>query len=443
MKNNGVISTLKGFISRTENYPISVSGFTAVFLSITFVRDFLEALIEPPHALFSAGALFTTVTQLGVLFNLEWISLFMALAVVLKITTGEKTLPVMKVLLFFYSIIIVVPFLDLIVAFPGGCKIDYLYTMKDYLQSLLLFFVPGASIPVCPGIRIEVFAGFIMCGAYIFIKKRSFLRALSGSLLLYFLAVSSMAFPVFILLPFFPFSPSTFDSIINLNFFGTAVDNAFMSRVSVMIFLFSTPLVFLLIAFHYGEKVLFEFFASFFSPLSFVYASALFSCFIAARIASGGPVFTGPFDFFFLAAALLAALYISLLDSIGSKPWALLIVPLTVFIAVACAALSFKMFFIFVLILCLRIFFEKEPFHISSFKAVRLMQNSINVFLMYASGSLLSFSPVFSAPKTAAAVFAAVIVFFGGLLLRDRSKMVYNTACLLSAVIFIAAGFVR
>jgi hypothetical protein len=443
MKKSGGISALEKFINRAENYPISSAGFTAVFISITFVRDFLEALIEPPHALFSAGALSTTVTQLGVLFNLEWISLFMALTVVLKIMTGEKTASVMKILLLFYSIIIIVPFLDLAAAFPGGCKIDYLYTMKDYLQALLLFFIPGASIPVCPGIRLEVFAGFIMCGAYILIKSRSFLRALAGSLLLYFLAVSSMAFPVFILLPLFPFSPSNFDSIVNFNFFGTALDNALMSRVSVMIFLFSTPLIFLLMALHYGKKILIEFSASFFSPLSLVYASAVFSAFIAARSASGGPVFTGPFDIFFLAAALLAALYISLFDGISSKPWSSLIVPLSIFIAVACAALSFKMFFIFIFILCLRLFFEKEPFNLESFKAVKPLQNSINIFLMYVSGSLLFFSPVFSAPKTAAAAFAAVMVCFGGLFFRDRSKTVYNTACLLAAGIFIAAGFIH
>jgi hypothetical protein len=122
MKKSGGISALEKFINRAENYPISSAGFTAVFISITFVRDFFEALIEPPHALFSAGALSTTVTQLGVLFNLEWISLFMALTVVLKIMTGEKTASVMKILLLFYSIIIIVPFLDLAAAFLEDAK---------------------------------------------------------------------------------------------------------------------------------------------------------------------------------------------------------------------------------------------------------------------------------------------------------------------------------
>jgi hypothetical protein len=35
------------------------------------------------------------------------------------------------------------------------------------------------------------------------------------------------------------------------------------------------------------------------------------------------------------------------------------------------------------------------------------------------------------------------MVCFGGLFFRDRSKTVYNTACLLAAGIFIAAGFIH
>jgi hypothetical protein len=435
---------LKGFIYFAENYSISPVGFTLLFLSISFARNFLEGLLEAPGTMMSASFIPTTFSQMAVLFNLEWFALFAALAAVIAAASKEKIFKTAKILLFFYAWIMIVPVIDVFMNFSGGCRIEYLYTMKAYLRALSLFFAPNADVAVCPGIRIEVFAGFILCGSYVYIKTRSIIRSVAGALALYFLAISSMAFPVFVLLPFFPFDPANFDRLISLFFFGPSQVNEFISRVSIMIFLFSLPLLLVLYAIYRGKKELPRLFSTFFAPTALICAAAFFSGFIASRISSGVPVTTGPFDPFFLLAGCLLSLFIAAMDNMASDAdGRQLMVPFYVFTAVACAALSFKFLLAFAFILCLRLFFGYAPYNLSSFKIIKPLQKASTVFLIYISGVFISSTAVFSGPKTAAAILSAAIIYFNDLFFEKNHGVIYNALNFAVMGVLLAAGFIR
>jgi hypothetical protein len=435
---------LKGFVYFAENYSLSAAGFTLLFLSISFARNFLEGLLEAPRSMMSSSFIPTTFSQLAVLFNLEWFALFAALAAVIAAASGEKILKTAKILLFFYAWIIIVPVIDVFINFPGGCRIEYLYTMKAYLRALSFFFVPGADVAVCPGIRIEVFAGFILCGSYIYIKTRSLIRSAAGSFCLYFLAVSSMAFPVFVLLPFFPFDPVNFDRLVSIFFFGPAQVNEFISRISIMIFLFSMPLIFVLYAMHSGKKWLPRLFSRFFALSSLICAAAFISGFTGSRLSSGSSVITGLFDPFLLLAGCLLSLFIAATDKIAADAdGRQLMVPFCVFAAIACAALSYKFLLVFLFVLCLRLFFESAPYSLSSFNVIKPLRKAVMVFLIYISGVFISSPAVFSGSKTTAAILAAAIIYFNGLFFKEKHAMVYNTVNFTAIVILLTAGFIR
>ena len=440
IKPSRAINSIGGLINFAENYYLTPAGFTVIILTIAFVRDFFEGLLEPPRTMLMASFVRTTLMQMAVLFNLEWLALFICLAVVIKAATGETPVKIIKILLFFYGWIIVVPFFDIFAAFPGGCRIDYVYTVEGYVKALLFFFYPPADVSVCPGIRFEVFAGFILCGSYIFIKTRSILKSASGAFMLYFLSVSSMAFPVFILLPFLPFDPRSFNSLIHAFFFGPALAETFIARVSIMIFFFLAPFLFVLYYMHYGKKEFNRFLPLFFSPTALVYAAAVLSGFIASRHAAGGALFTGPFDPYLVFAACLLALFIALFCSIGKKiPGGKAIaVPLGVFTAIACAPVSIYLTAAFIIIICVRFVLKKWPNRL-----LKPLQNSAAIFLIYIAGSYIS-APASGFPaKIAVASVAAAVIYFNGLFFETKKTMVYNVINFGVVAVLIAGAFIK
>ncbi len=356
--------------SYAENYPITPAAYMAVFLCISFIRNFMEGALEKSRSIGTHPAsIDTTFMQMGVLFNLEWITLLAAIALAVRAATGQKIAAVMKVILFFYVWIAIVPFFDFFAYYPSGCSIEYLYTFKDYLNALAFFFVPFKDAGVCAGIRFEVFAAFIFCAAYVFIKTRSLLKSSSAALALYFLAVSSMAFPVFILLPALPFNMPSSDSFIKTFFFGVSYGPDFFGRVSLMIIFLLVPVLTAVLYLHKGAAEFKKTISSLFSP----FALAFPALYLAGALQYKGglelPFLSYPFDPAYLAAGLLGALLVGFFVESFSKQAggfsASFIPALAGFLFVA---LSFRVFLVYVFIMSLVYLFYSAPFKLSRFK---------------------------------------------------------------------------
>lgn len=353
-------------INRLETYNISPLNYIAVFLSISFFRNFLEGAMEITRTIGTGATQETTILQMGVLFNLEWMTLFAALVLAIQAFTKVNPASLAKLMLFCFIWIIIVPFFDFFIYYPSGCKIDYLYTFQDYMRALLFFFMPYADIKVCAGIRLEVFAAFMFCWAYVFIKTKSALKSLITAVILYFLAVSSMAYPVFILLPAMPFSHD-YNALVNRFFFGDSYGGEFLRRNSVMIFLLLTPLLFILYRIQYGYKKFMEILKRFFSPPALLFASAFFCGFMLAPERSETALFSNPFDFFLLFSGCLTCLIFGLylrelkekVQKTDFKPFYIIL------ILISSMAVSFSCFLFYIFIFAIMFFYYYPPFNLN------------------------------------------------------------------------------
>ena len=421
-------SFIGGLIGSLEGYKISAAAYLAVFLSISFFRNFLEGAMENMHNIGTGATQDTTILQMGVLFNLEWMALFCALALVIHAFTGTNIGRLLRLMLFCFAWIIIVPLIDLAAYYPAGCKIDYLYTAGDYLKALGFFFVPGVDVHVCLGIRLEVFIAFAACWAFVFIKTKSFLKASLSSILLYFLAVSSMAYPVFILLPSMPFIPK-YDALINNFFFGTSYGGEFLRRNSVMIFILLCPLLLWLYRLHAGAVKFMEYIKTLFSPLPLVLASSFVCGFLLAPGRPGLAVFQNPYDYFMLLSGALTCLIFGLYLNAADREYSPLYAAL---VLISSMAVSFYLFLFFILLFVVTIFFSLPPYKEGLQKFLSRAR-----YPLYAAVLLLAGSSVIDGagllPKLNFAVPGVVFICF---LLISFSASFNNSSALLSALFF-------
>ena len=348
----------------------------------------------------------TAFFQMGVLFNLEWFALLCALCIVIAFFSRVPIAGVMRIFLAAYILITAVPVLDFIIYFPGGCKIDYLYTMQGYLNALAFFFIPFKDAGVCAGIRIEVFAGFALCFAYVFIRSGSLPRAAAAAICLYFLAISSMAFPVFILLLPALASGSP-DSFVTSFFNAPSYGGPLLNRIAVMIFMFMTPLLLVLYGAWRGREKLKGLALDFVKHAPLIFACAFICGFLTAPPKPGQAVFDGSFDY----ALLLSGIMLSLLFgyyhdcSSGRKPENRVFEALPFLLVIASAAMNHSFFFISLFILSASAFMRLKPFELSRFAPAGAAYFALCGMMMYLSGfsavagpfSLRSINPVFVA----------------------------------------------
>ena len=378
----------KGFIllliKRLENYDISILNYLLIFLSISFIRNFLEGAMEISRTVGTGANQATTILQMGVLFNLEWMALFCALALVIHSFTKIEPRQLLKLMLYFFALIIVVPFIDLAAYYPSGCKIDYLYTIAGYMKALVFFFVPFVDVNVCLGIRLEVFAAFFMCLAYVYLKTGNAPKSLAAALLLYFLAVSSMAYPVFILLPAFPFVPQ-FDEFVNRFFFGDSYGGEFLRRNSAMIFILLAPLLILLHRAHLGAVRSVALLKSVFNPASLALTAAFTCGFMLAPARAELALFSNPYDIFMLISGMLTCLTYGLYlkDTDGLKPLYITLVLIT------SMALSFGFFLFFILLFALQVLYGNSPFKLDSYGIFRHVFIPLNALVLFLAGASL------------------------------------------------------
>ena len=307
---NLLIKKINNLINKLENYKTTQINFIISFFLICFIRNFLEGFLGYSKTIGTNADIKVTIIQMGALFNLEWITLFLYISLIIYFLTKQNILSVFKILLVFFNIIIIVPIIDYFFYFPYGCRIDYLYTINDYVRALLCFFVPFTDVKVCAGIRIEVFFSVIFIFIYIFLKTKDILKSLAGAFVLYFLAVSSMAFPVFILLVFLPFYLNKFNDFVNLFFFTPSFLDSFLNKFSVMIHLLLIPSLLTIYKIYYGNKKLLFLLKNLFSLNTFIVFSAVFWGFISGYGIHN--LFSSVFNIFFIFFLFIISSFVNL-----------------------------------------------------------------------------------------------------------------------------------
>jgi len=296
-------------INYLESTKIKTGEWLLTFFAASFIRNFLEGLLEKSRTIGTNENISTSAKQIFMVYNLEWITLVLAVMITAALFTGEKITKVFKLCIYLVPLIIIVPLIDFAVYFPIGSSIEYIQTSAGYIHALFGFFLPWRDIGVAAGVRFEVFAAVIMSALYIYVKKFSLLRSLSGAATVYFLAVSSMCFPVFFLLPAAAFKPESFNALIQNFLNDCPTQPAYLDRISIMILYL---LIFYLTAafYIYNKKMLHDFIKkSVLTPLSLFLPISYFSGFISASsygaVLNGCPFFQSNFAWFYLLSGVI------------------------------------------------------------------------------------------------------------------------------------------
>lgn len=465
---------LNKIIFKLENYKISFLNFILTLLSIAFIRSFCEGICERKRVI---GHILTDnhYDSLRHNFNfwsLEWLAMFATLVLIFYIFTRENILKISKILLIFYPIIILPVILDYFIYFPNGSEITYFYTIREYLNGLLNFFIFNKEIPKASlGVRIEVFLAVILSFFYVYLKKSNFFSAFICALCVYFISISSMAFPVFILLPLLPFLTNP-DNFI-FNFFSSATF-PFDSESKVAIFIiFYLLLILLLLFIIYNKNLVKNFLFKTINchAVCFNIFLFLFGFFFAAKqhfFHTKINIFISPFTGFYVLAGIFLVFFISLIfllfapdtNNIFKKlfknnfnPFFYILFLLTFFLSIS---ISYPAFLISVFILAIFYILFKTPFNLFRFFIIKVILYSILSCIFILLGFSL-INGIYAPQKISFSLTAILFLFFISLhsLINTKNKILdkvflfliifsYLIACIIwfdNKLIFLSAIF--
>ncbi len=311
------------FINTLESSKIKTGEWLLTFFSAAFIRNFLEGLMEKSHTIGTNDNILTSAKQIFMVYNLEWITLILAVMLTAALFSGEKIIKILKLSVYFVPLIIIVPLIDFAVYFPKGSSIEYIHTSAGYINALLGFFLPWRDIGVSAGVRLEVFVAVILTAVYIYAKKLSLFKSLCGAAAVYFLSVSSMCFPVFFLLPAAAFNPEGFNTLIQNFLNDCPTQPAYLDRISLMILYLL--IAYLAAAFYiYNKKMLRDYIKysvltplSLFLPVSYIFGFLSASSYGA--VFNGCPFFQSNFAWFYLLSGVIFAFLSASAISTGLK----------------------------------------------------------------------------------------------------------------------------
>ncbi len=226
--------SIKRILDRIENSALTPGRWIIFFLAITYTRNILEGALERSRVIGAEGGALQSFQSVFLLYALEWAALFCVVIIILHYASSRPILSLLKITLAFFPIILIVPFVDFIAYFPRGAKVEYVFTLRGYMDALVFFFVPWKEAGAPAGVRIEVFISCVLAFLYVLARTEKPVKAALATALIYFFAVSSMCFPVFILLPALAFVPD-FDAFIQAFFAGSA-DFSMTAKLGIMIF---------------------------------------------------------------------------------------------------------------------------------------------------------------------------------------------------------------
>lgn len=390
---------IKKISTRLENMDISLPAWAASFFAVSLIRNFFEGLLEHTRSIGGGATAGDSFSIMFLHYNLEWLALLMVLVLIFYFTTKTPVIKLLKITLAFYSIIIIVPFIDFFAYYPKGSGVLYLFGARDYARCLLYFFAPNINVKVSAGVRIEVFIAVIFSFLYVLEKTRGILRPLAAALLVYFFAVSSMCFPVFSLLPVLPFKGAGADAFIS-RFFSPGILPGAPDCIMIIFLLFILmPSVLYL---HDAGKFKLLFSLYVFRSGTVLYPALVFcGFFMAAKNYSAGAFLEQPFTPAFIIACLVLGMLIftasSMLGDINGKKMKTVSAASLSTVLFLCVTLSlsvsFPVFLIAALILAVFAVMNLPPFTAILPKPAKACLGALSCFMVL----FLGFTAVYGA----------------------------------------------
>ena len=183
-------------------------------LSVIFIRDCVETAVVDHSFPFIHPFHLVHVP-------LFFISVFLAVIVLLHFLSGEKIDKVSKISLIFFPSIIFPPLLDLVLSLISPRQVSYGYIQEDVWKNLIHSFDPFYKMEaVPPSVRIEVAIVVILAFIYIFLKRRRVFLSLAGSLLIFTVIFLYGSLPAVFVNLFVFFAPLLHGFVRFLHFFS-------------------------------------------------------------------------------------------------------------------------------------------------------------------------------------------------------------------------------
>ncbi len=174
---------INSLIERIENIHLSPASWFYTFLSIVFIRIFLENISSR-----TPDSIFTQDMSVVVHYTLFFLVTLLIFTLLLHFFSKKKLLSVSTLTLFFLPIIWVAPIVDLIVSKGQGSPMSYLFKSNEaLLYDFLHFFGPLEAVGVTLGLRVEIVLILLSAFAFVFVSTK---KPLVSGLAVFFIYTS-------------------------------------------------------------------------------------------------------------------------------------------------------------------------------------------------------------------------------------------------------------
>jgi 4-hydroxybenzoate polyprenyltransferase len=185
-----IADRIDGIIVRMEDASGGFFAWSAVFVGITFLRAFLEGVLEESQTL---GFRLETLQSLEMAFlhsPLFYLTTFTLASLILSALARTIITKTTRVILLFSPVILVAPIVDALIR-AHGFQLHYFSDSSAALEAMVYTFCPFTTElgGISPGMRIEVFVACVGGAIYLWAKRRHFLWAVAGFTTIYLVAL--------------------------------------------------------------------------------------------------------------------------------------------------------------------------------------------------------------------------------------------------------------
>jgi 4-hydroxybenzoate polyprenyltransferase len=183
-------------LNRLEGTRMSAAEWLSGFFGALFLRYLLENISSP-----RPGGILTSDASTLIHYSLFYLTLTVALTLVLAAFSGRPVAAVSRLSLFCLPILMLPPILDLVLSGGAGCSMSYLFEPPyGLLRDLVTFFGPLTVPGITLGMRVEI--ALVLAGIFLFVRRyRGATRAFLAALTAYVVVFAWVAWPSLTVLP--------------------------------------------------------------------------------------------------------------------------------------------------------------------------------------------------------------------------------------------------
>jgi len=185
----------KELMERIEGKKWNMIYWFSLFMGIVLARNLIEGFLEAGHELMR-------IEWLLLQYPLFYASIFLSYLLLLFVFSRERIERISKIMLMFFSVIILVPLIDFIVSGGKGYAIGYWFGGVQELagKAMLLRELSGAP---SVGQVVVVLLGAVLAAIYVVIKESSYLKGVITGIGFYIITVFYACLPMLLLIGFF------------------------------------------------------------------------------------------------------------------------------------------------------------------------------------------------------------------------------------------------